>query len=272
MSKILVLGKGYIGEKVASALGADISGKQFQSYTEAAKEIKRFNPWIIINCIGVTGRRNVDDCELQKDDVLTANSFLPFIFAEVALRNKLRLVHISSGCIFHYNYRKDTPITEEKAPDFFELFYSRSKIYAEWALKLLAVKYPILIARIRIPLDSKPHPKNLLTKLIKYKKVIDLPNSVTYLPDFLMALKHLIRIKAQGIYNVVNEGGLYYPDLMQVYKRYVPDFNYKIVPFRKLHLVRSNLILSCAKLKKSGFQVRPVKEILEECVREYVKY
>ena len=251
---------------------ASISDKHIYSYREAEKEIKRFKPDILINCIGVTGRRSVDDCELEKDKVLLANSYLPLILAEVALRNKIRLVHISSGCVFHYDYKKDRPITEEKTPDFLELFYSRSKIYSEQALRILANKYPVLILRIRIPLDNRPHPKNLLSKLIKYGKVIDLPNSVTYLPDFTRALKHLIRINAKGIYNVVNKGGLFYPDLMKVYKKYVPGFNYKIIPFSKLNLVRTNLILSTRKLEKSGFRARPIREILEECVRDYVKY
>ena len=271
-SKILVLGRGYLGEKVARELGASITGRHISSYAGAESEIKKFRPKVIINCIGVTGRRNVDDCELKKDKALVANSFLPLILAEVALRNKIRLVHISSGCIFHYDYSKDSPITEEGQPDFFGLFYSRTKIYSEAPLKILSTKYPILIVRLRIPLDNKPHPRNLLTKLIKYRKVINIPNSVTYLPDFIKALKHLIRINACGIYNVVNKGGLFYPDLMRIYKKYVPGFNYNVVSFQKLNLVRTNLILSTRKLEKSGFRVRPVKGILEECVREYVKY
>jgi 3,5-epimerase/4-reductase len=271
-SKILVLGKGYLGEKVGQGLGASISGRYISSYAGAESEIKKFRPKIIINCIGVTGRRNVDDCELEKDKTLAANSFLPLILAEVALRNKMRLVHISSGCIFHYDYSKDSPITEEGQPDFFELFYSRTKIYSETPLKMLSAKYPILIVRPRILLDNKPHSRNLLTKLIKYRKVINIPNSVTYLPDFIKALKHLIRINASGIYNVVNKGALSYPELMRIYKKYVPGFNYSVVSFPKLNLVRTNLILSTRKLEKNGFRVRPVKGILEECVREYVRY
>ncbi|MGA2775760.1 MAG: sugar nucleotide-binding protein [Candidatus Omnitrophota bacterium] len=267
---MLVLGKGFIGSKLQKEFACDISDRLIYSYRDAEKEIKRFNPNIIINCIGITGRHNVDDCELVKDSTLTANSFLPLILAEIALRRNIKLVHISSGCIFRYNYKKDKPIKEDLVPDFFELFYSRTKIYSEQPLNILSKRYDILIPRIRIPLDNQPSPKNILTKLIRYKKVIDIPNSVTYIPDFIKALKHLIKIDARGIYNLVNKGGLRYPELLDIYKKFNPDFKYRIINLKDLKLVRTNLLLSTSKLEKSGFKVRNISEVLEECVEGYV--
>ena len=268
--RILILGKGFIGNKLKKELSCDISGQKIYSYSDAEKIVRRFNPKVIINCIGLTGKDNVDDCELAKDDTLMANSFVPLILAEVAIRQDIKLVHISSGCIFHYDYKKDQPIKEELTPDFFGLFYSRSKIYSEQPLNILSKKYNILIPRIRIPLDNRPSPKNILTKLIKYKKVIDLPNSITYLPDFVKALKHLIRTDARGIYNLVNKGVLRYPELLDVYKKYVPEFKYKVISYKDLNLVRTNLILSTKKLENSGFKVRKISEVIEECVQNYV--
>lgn len=270
--KIIILGKGYIGNKLKEELGGEISDKMLFSFKEAEEEIMRYNPTILINCIGITGRNNVDDCELVKDEALTANSFVPIILAEVALRHGIRLVHISSGCIYHFDYAKDKPLVEDKIPDFFGLFYSRTKIYSEQSLNILASEYPFLIVRIRIPLDDQPNPKNLLNKLIKYKKVIDVENSVTYIPDFLKALKHLIKVEAKGIYNLVNKGGLRYPLLMDEYKKYVPDFEYEKIPLKKLNLTRTNLILSTKKLEKTGFKVRHIEEVIKECVRNYTKY
>ena len=270
-NKILIFGNGFISGRLAEEFDCEVSDKKIYSFKDAEEEINKFRPAIIINCIGYTGR-NVDDCELDKDKTLMSNTFVPFILAEVALRNNIRLVHISSGCIYHFDYSKDHPIDEDKVPDYFELFYSRSKIYSEQTLKVLAKKYPILIIRIRIPLDNRPHPKNLLTKLIKYKKVINIPNSVTYIPDFIKASKHLIGIGAIGIYNVVSKGALIYPELLDIYKRYVPDFEFQVIDYETLNLVRTNLILSTKKLEQTGFKVRDIKETLEECVQDYVKY
>jgi len=271
-NKILILGKGFIGSRLQEEFKCNVSERIIRTFAEAEEEVKKFNPSIIINSIGYTGARNVDDCELDKDMTLTANTFLPLILAEVALRNNIKMVHISSGCIFHYDYSKDVPIDEEKIPDYFDLFYSRSKIYSEQPLKILSKKYPILIARIRIPLDSRPGPRNILDKLIKYKKIINIPNSITYIPDFVKALGHLIEINATGIYNVVNKGALLYSELLEVYKKHFPDFDYKVIDYKELKLDRTNLILSVEKLERSGFKMRDIREVLEECVKGRLKY
>jgi len=271
-NKILILGKGFIGSRFQEEFKCEASERIIRTFTEAEEEVKKFNPEIIINSIGYTGARNVDDCELDKDLTLTANSFIPMILAEVALRNKIKMVHISSGCIYHYDYSKDVPIDEEKIPDYFDLFYSRSKIYSEQAVGILSKKYPVLIARIRIPLDNRPSPKNILDKLIKYKKIINIPNSITYIPDFIKALRHLIEINATGIYNVVNKGALLYSELLDVYKKHVPDFDYKIIDYNELKLNRTNLILSVDKLERSGFKTRDIREVLEECVTTFLSF
>jgi 3,5-epimerase/4-reductase len=268
---ILILGKGFIGERLQRELNCKIDGSMINCFSDAEKLVKKHNPEIIINCIGITGRRNVDDCELEKDATLLANSFVPVILAEICLRSNIKLVHISSGCIFNYDYKKNKPIKENSQNYFFRLFNSRSKIYADRAVEILAREYNILIARIRIPLLNAKHPKNVLDKLIKYKKVIDIPNSVTYIPGFIRAIKHLIKIDARGIYNVVNKGSLRYPALMKVYQKYVPDFKFKVIALKKLGLVRTNLVLSTRKLEKAGFKVRNINSVLEECVKEYLK-
>ena len=269
--KILILGKGYVGSRLQEELGCAISDKKILSFKDADAEVKKFKPDILINCIGHVGR-NVDECEQDIDRSLMVNSFIPLILAEAAIRNNIRLIHISSGCIYHYDYDLDKPIEEDMTPDFFELFYSRTKIYSEQPLTSLSSKYPVLIVRIRVPLDGRPHPRNLLTKLISYKKVINAPNSVTYIPDFIAALKHLIKIKASVVYNIVNKGPLVYADLMDTYKTLKPDFNYNVMDYKAMNAVRTNLVLSVDKLERSGFKMRGIKEVLEECVAEYVKY
>ncbi len=269
-NKVLIVGKGYIGQRLKKELGGTLSKERISSFQDAVQLVRKVRPKILINCIGYTGIQNIDDCERNPDKSISANTFVPILLAEACLRYNVKFVHISSGCIYHYDYKKSKPITETMVPDFFELYYSRTKIYAEHVLNALAKKYNILTIRIRVPLDNQPHPKNILTKLIKYKRIIDVPNSVTYIPDFIRALQHLIKIDAKGIYNVVNKGGLRYPDLMRIYSKYAPDFRYTVIGFKDLKLVRTNLILSTKKLESTRFKVRPIKDILEECVKDYI--
>jgi len=266
---ILILGKGFIGMRIYREISCSITSKHIYSYKDAENIYSEFKPRIIINCIGTTGKNNVDDCENDIDRTLTANAFIPVILGELAIRKKIKLVHISSGCIYYYDYQRQSPITEDAIPDYYGLFYSRTKIYSENALKSLSVRSNILILRIRIPLDTQPHPRNILDKLLRFDKVIDVPNSLTYIPDFIKALKFLIRKDAKGIYNVVNKGALRYPELLDVYKKYRPEFSYKVMSLEEFPFVRTNLVLSVEKLEKEGFKVRDIHEVLEECVQIY---
>ncbi len=268
---ILVLGNGFIGARLAASLDCKISGRRINSLHDAEDEISRQNFDVIINCIGYTGDKNVDDCECNKDKTFIANTFVPVILAEAASKFGKKFIHLSSGCIYKYDYAHQSPIAEDLPPDFFNLAYSRSKIYAEEALKRMADEFNMVILRIRIPLDDRPHPKNLLTKLINYSRVIDIPNSVTYIPDFIRAVRHLIRVDAKGIFNVVNKGGLRYPVLMETYRRHVSDFSYEVIRYEDLKLLRTNLLLSADKLENSGFPGRNINEVLEECVKNYLR-
>ncbi|MCX5712633.1 MAG: sugar nucleotide-binding protein [Candidatus Omnitrophica bacterium] len=270
-SNILVLGSGFIGKRIQQELKCGISGKKILNFKDAEELIRSFKPKIIINCIGHIGS-NVDECEKDLDKTLFANTYIPIMLGELCFRHGIKLIHISSGCIFNYDYDSDRPIKEDKKPDFLDLFYSRSKIYAEQALSGLFPGLDLLLLRIRVPLDDRPESRNILDKLIRYKKVIDVPNSVTYLPDFMKALKHLIRVRAKGVFNVVNRGGLRYPALMDVYKKYRPGFSYRKIGFKELGLVRTNLVLSTEKLEKTGFKIRNINQVLDECVKNYLKY
>ena len=261
-----------IGRRLQEGLRCPVSTTRISTFQDALEVIQKHKPKVLINCIGHTGAGNVDDCERALDKTLTANTLVPILLAEVALRHHIKLVHISSGCIYHFQYGQHRPIQESRSPDYYNLYYSRTKIYTENVLKDLTKSHDILIVRIRVPLDIRPHKKNLLTKLFGFESVINTPNSVTYIPDFIKAIDHLIQHNGRGIYNVVCKGGLKYPDLLNLFnKHHGKGHSFKILDAKKLNLNRTNLILSTKKLEESGFKVRTPKEILEECVKEYIK-
>jgi len=267
---ILILGKGYIGKRLQGGINCPITAKRITTYKDIDTLIKQHRPQVLINSIGHIGKTNVDDCELAFDKTLQSNVMIPVLLGEAALRHNLKLVHISTGCIFHYDSTRQRPIKDDQIPDYYDLYCSRTKIYAENILRELAQKANILIVRIRIPLDTIPNRRNILTKLLQFDRIIDTPNSATYLPDFIDALRHLIKIDARGIYNVVNKGALQYSQLLKLYQKYHPEFHYKLVEPGKLNKNRTNLILSTQKLEKSGFKVRTITSVLRECINQYV--
>lgn len=269
-NKVLIFGKGFLGSRIQKELGCEITDRWINVYKDAEEELDKYKPDIVINCVGYIGKNNVDDCEKDIDFTLKANVFVPVILAEACLRENIKFIHISSGCIYDFDYSKPEPVKETDQPYYFKLFYSRTKIYSEKALVNLSEKLNVLILRLRIPLDNRNHPKNIISKLIRFKRIIDVPNSITYIPDFIEALKYLIKIDARGLFNVTNKGALRYPELMDVYKKYRPDFQYEIIALKDLKLDRTNLILSTEKLEKTGFKMRKIQDILEECVKGFI--
>jgi 3,5-epimerase/4-reductase len=269
-SRILILGKGFLGQRLAQRLKYPISGAWIRTLPDAQKIIKQYKPQVIINCIGYNGRRNVDDCEKDLAKTFLANTTVPLVLAEACFRANVKFVHVSSGCIFRSPGDSAPAITEKVVPDFFDLYYSRTKIYSETALAALAGRHNILILRLRLPLDIVPHPHNVLTKLIGFRRIIDCPNSATYIPDFIAAVRHLIRVDAQGIFNVVNSGALRFPKLLNIYQRYKPQHQFTVVDFKELKINRVNALLSNRKLIETGFPVRPIQAVLEECVEKYL--
>jgi 3,5-epimerase/4-reductase len=269
MSEILVFGKGWVGKRIADYLQCNSSDARINTYEDVQAEIDKYKPKVIINCLGHFGK-NVDDCEINKTKTLSSHTFVPLLLVEGCIRNNIKFVHLSSGCIFHYDYEKNKPLTEMDSPDFYNLYYSRTKIYTEAALYALKDSCNILQLRLRMPLDFIPHKRNLLDKLIEFKSVIDIPNSVTYLPDFLDGMRHLIKTDATGIYNMVNYGGLRFRELLEIYRQYRPNHSYAIADVKELKIVRTNLILSTDKLEESGFQVRDIHDVLVECVEKWM--
>lgn len=88
------------------------------------KIIKRINPNVIINCIGVIKHKQ---SEYSTKDIIFLNSLLPHILSDISTQLKTRLIHISTDCIFS---GKDGGYTEEDVSDTYDI-YGKSKSLGE---------------------------------------------------------------------------------------------------------------------------------------------
>jgi len=121
-----------------------------------------------------------------------------------------------------------------------------------------------------------PHYKNLITKLLKYRKIIDIPNSITSMPYFIKALKHLTERKRKGTYNVVCSNPITHLDIVKIYESLTGTAHaFEIITLDELDTMvvakRSNCILSTKKLEAEGVTVPTAEDAVSECVKEYVK-
>lgn len=269
MVKILIFGDGFIGNHLHNYFeGSIISKRRIESIRDIINEVAFYEPDLVINAIGKTGKPNVDWCEDHKLETMFGNVTVPLMINHVCQEQDLRFVHIGSGCVY-----AEGPWTEKDEPNFYGSFYSRTKLYSE---KLLN-EFEVLQLRIRMPIDGVPSNKNLITKLTKYGKIINMPNSVTCIPDLLSITKQLIDKKATGIYNVVNKNPILHSEILDMYKEIVDStFEYTIINLKDLYKFvkakRSNCVLETSKLEDEGIKVTDSKRAIRECLIEYKKH
>jgi len=270
MVKYLIFGNGYIGNKYKDYFGDDavISNVRINEFNDIDNEIISNSPEIVINCIGKTGRPNIDWCEDHKEETYFSNVVIPSWIAVSCNYHNIRFVHISSGCIYKGDHRNDSEYT---TPDFGDSYYSLSKIAAEGLIREKTDNY--LILRIRMPIDIIPDSRNLITKLLGYSKIISSPNSVTYVPDLMDATSKLLENDCTGTFNIVNDGVLFHKQIIDAYNEYASDFkDVTYIPAEELDTKagRSNCILNNDKLKKyyNGFNIA---SSIRSIVRLYVQ-
>lgn len=282
--KICTIGRGFVSEHLPYEnidIRLTISSKDIESLLDLHK------PDILINCIGKTGRPNIDYCENNKEITAAVNVALPILLAEACAKKNIRLIHIGSGCIYFGESPHSVWVqningnpTSMKVDygwqegDFAnpESYYSKSK----YACDLMLGQMPhVTTLRIRMPISSKNNHRNLINKLRGYSKIIDIPNSMTFMDDFARCVAWVIKEGHSGIFHVTNPQSITAARIMKEYQKYVTAHSFEIMSEAELDQAtlakRSNCILSTQKLYNAGFQMTNSEEALIQCMSEYIK-
>ncbi|MDG1949606.1 MAG: sugar nucleotide-binding protein [bacterium] len=275
--KILIFGKGYMGTRCAETWGdeAVLSTVIVNTTQDALDEIERVQPDVVFNAAGVKGKPNVDWCEDHQIEAIRGNALMPMMLADACQQKGLYLLHMGSGCIFYGDSPHEDKMWRED--DFGNPLpvYSRTK----WAADLTLSTLPnVAIARIRMPIDWKPSPGNLINKLANYPKVIDVENSVTIVEDMINVFHQLLEKRAAGIFHVTNPGTMKHRELIALYEELVdPEHsnewitNDQLVEQGLATKGRSNNFLASENLEKVGIHMRPVQEALRETLEKFAK-
>ena len=226
----LLGGSGYIGS--AFALNLKRRGVAFRGVSRAELDysnlsaltaaLRRDQPEFLINVAGYTGKPNVDACELHKWECLAGNAVLPGIIAQACEATSVPWGHVSSGCIYTGSRPDGSGFTEEDAPNFtFRQnncsFYSGTKALGEEVLSA----YPnVYIWRVRIPFDQFDNPRNYLTKVMRYSRLLDATNSISELQEFVEASLLCWEMHVPfGTYNMTNPGAITTREVVDLIKK-----------------------------------------------------
>ncbi len=277
---------GYVGQQFSKELVSQGTvfreyNRQRDDYYDLKKLIEILHKdqiTMLINCAGYTGKPNVDTCEYNKDECYDANVELAKTVATACSLTDVRLLHVSSGCIYTGD-NDGKGFSEEDEPNFHSSseikgsFYSSTKTLGESVIK--SSWGNSYIARLRIPFDGDDSPRNYLTKLQKYEKLLEATNSISHRGDFVKACIHLFKSKSDfGIYNVVNTNPVTTSEVAELLKSEGLLEGYALLSEEEFYeevkpkAPRSNCVLNNDKLLNTGFKIRNSRDALIESIKE----
>ena len=285
----LLGGSGYVGQAYQAYFKR--KGMSFRNLRRAEVDytnpkilrnaIERDRPEFLVNAAGYTGKPNVDACELHKAECLLGNAVLPGIVAGACEAAGVPWGHVSSGCIYSGDGPGANGFTELDPPNFtFRAnhcsFYSGTKGLGE---EVLAGRPDLFVWRLRRPFDGVENPRNYLTKLMRYKTLLEATNSISELDEFVEATMACWEKRVPfGTYNVTNPGKVTTHEVVELIRRSGvcnKEFSFfsDEAEFMKAaaKTPRSNCVLDPSKLAKAGISLTPVLEAIERDLRAWKK-
>lgn len=268
--KILIYGKGWIGNQFAKICNDYVFGEYKDNYEE---EIERVNPTHVISCIGRTHGENFTTIDYLEqpgklNENIRDNLYSPLILSEICRRKNIHFTYLGTGCIFKYE-DGISEFSEDDKPNFFGSSYSIVKGYTD---QLMGDH--VLNLRIRMPITELRHPRNFITKITTYEKICSVPNSMTVLPILLPYVLKLMNMKHTGTLNLTNPGVISHNEILEMYKDLVdPTFTWKNFTEEEQRQIllsdRSNNKLCTKKLEKIFPEIPHIHEAVRWCLERY---
>mmetsp|Transcript_3350 Transcript_3350/g.7962 ORF Transcript_3350/g.7962 Transcript_3350/m.7962 type:complete len:319 (-) Transcript_3350:176-1132(-) len=282
ITKVLVFGgkTGWIGGLMCDMIEKEdnievkAADSRLQNREAVAKELDEYKPTHVLNAAGITGRPNIDWCETHKPDTIRTNVIGTLNLADLCLERGIHCTVYATGCIFAYDEAhpegSGIGFTEEDTPNFDGSFYSETKGYMEPMLKTYE---NCLILRVRMPISDDLIHRSFVTKIVKYERVVNIPNSMTILTEMLPASLAMAKKGLTGVYNFTNPGVISHNQVLDLYTKYIdPTYTYKNFTLEEqskiLAAARSNNELDTTKLLRDmpdGIVINDILTAYELC-------
>lgn len=235
-------------------------------------------PKLVINAAAYITKPSVDDCNQHKQACLEGNTIFPAMLSAVCHSEGVPLLHVSTGCLYNGDNDHNGFSETDPAQLSFDTSCSWYVGCKEMAERIVLKNPNAWVCRMRLPFDQFEGPRNLLTKLQWFAYVCSETQSITHRSDFVEACLDMWQIGAPfGLYNVTSPGGVSYQwiceRINQVLHKGKREF-YFLSPAQLDKLMnksnKSRCVLSVAKLLKTGVQMRPVGDAIEDSLQHWI--
>jgi 3,5-epimerase/4-reductase len=275
--KVLVFGaRGWIGQQFISNTKHEIieAKTRPENYQDTFDEIAQVNPDCVISFLGRTYGTGPDGKLIPSIDYLELpgklyenmrdNFYAPFNLAQICDKLDTHFIYLGTGCIYTYTTDKKL-FTEQDIPNFFGSGYSTVKGYTDQVLRHFD---NTLQLRIRMPVSKLVSGRNLIDKLVAYKNICSIPNSMTVLDDMWSIIDKMIEVQEKGVYNLTNPGTAEHNWILELYKeKFNSAHNWNLISYEEqmkyIKSERSNNEMDTSRLQnfceKYGLELLPIE-------------
>ena len=202
-TNIVVLGTGQLGEAFKrltnfAVVGRDVFDWDAPTATQQFQElVECYEPKVVINCIGLSDTRWCENPN-NYEKLIHVNGALPKFLSWICKQCDVKLVHISTGCLY------DIPDRPQRETDFLVAHcrYTLAKWMGECGCNLDRD----LVIRARLYFSPTYDKNNLLVKLPTFKKYTNVLDSITSVDTIVEAVIALLRNDVVGPVNVSCDG------------------------------------------------------------------
>lgn len=271
--KWLVYGhKGWIGKQVCKIL-EDINEiviygeSRADNDIDVENELLKNKPDRVVSLIGRTygpGYSTIDYLEQKGKLVENVNDnlYAPLVLTLLCKKHGIHYTYLGTGCIFN-GYNSGNGYKEDDKPDFFGSGYSTVKGFTDRLLHFYDDS--VLNCRIRMPITADDSHRNFIIKIMTYKKICSIPNSMSVLPDLLPLMIDMAKNKVTGTVNLTNPGIITHNEILDMARDIIdPNLeweNFSIEEQDKiLSSERSNNMLNTYLLEEMYPHILPIKE------------
>jgi dTDP-4-dehydrorhamnose reductase len=285
--KYLIYGyNGWIGNQLIDLLDSlnfnYVKGTtRLENKEDLEEEIKKILPTHVISFTGRT-HGSIGDKKYTTIDYLEQkgkiyenvrdNLFGPIVLANLSKKYNFHLTYLGTGCIFEFDSNHPfgeeiNGFTEDSKPNFFGSGYSVVKGFTDELMHMYDDS--VLNIRIRMPITSDNSNRNFINKILNYKKICSVPNSMTVLPELLPLVLDMTNKKLTGTINLTNPGLISHNEILEMYREIINnDFkweNFSIEEQKEiLDAGRSNNYLDTTRLESLYPDVKNIKDSVRE--------
>jgi dTDP-4-dehydrorhamnose reductase len=187
-------------------------------------EITTTNPSHIVSFIGRTHGESINTVDYLEQpgklkENIRDNLYGPLVLSILCKKYNIHYTYLGTGCIFNDIDPSAISHSENESPNFYGSSYSIVKGFTDRLQHMFEEN--TLNLRIRMPITDFDHPRNFISKIIGYKKICSMSNSMTVLHDMYPIIYDLLKNNKTGTFNMVNKGIISHNEILNMYKEIV---------------------------------------------------